>query len=63
VLRFIVELHQGRGPEQAALTVDMTRAELEASYGGGLRRRIAANSASVQVLKLTRPKMPDYVEF
>ena len=63
VQRVLLEIHQGRGPKLAALTVDFTRDELSAGYGGGITRRITANSSTVQVLRLTRVKRPDYVEF
>jgi hypothetical protein len=62
VQRFVLEMHQGRGPQRVVMTVDLTKEELK-TYGGGFVRRIAANSNVVQVVKLNRAKAPDYVRF
>jgi hypothetical protein len=63
VQNFALEMHQGRGPGRVVLTVDLTRDELSAAYGGGVVRRIASSSNTVQVVRLTRVKRPDYVQF
>lgn len=62
VQRFVLEMHQGRGPQRVVMTVDLTREELNA-YGGGFVRRVATNSNVVQVVKLKRAKKPEYVSF
>lgn len=63
VIHFVTALYERRGPELVALTVDLTRAQLEASHGAGVTRRIVSRSNHVHVVKLVRQKRPDYADF
>lgn len=63
VIHFVTALYEARGPDFVALTVDLTRAQLEASHGAGVARRIASRSDRVHVVKLVRQRRPEYAEF
>jgi hypothetical protein len=63
VIHLVTALYEHRGPEFVAITVDLTRQQLEESHGAGVARRIASRSDRVHVVKLVRQRRPDYAEF